>query len=77
MLLVIWDSQVAWLEGKEVIWGYQNMCVLSGTCGLKKKGPGTSHKCTSWERGRLTETRADMGALSERSVLENNTGSIQ
>lgn len=53
------------------------MGVLSGTCGLKKKGPGTSHKCTSWERGRLTETRADMGALSERSVLENNTGSIQ
>lgn len=73
MLLAIQDSQVTWLEGKEVIWGFQNMCVSSGTCVLKREG--------SWNLMQVHElgtwwTHRNTGALTECSVLENNTRSI-
>lgn len=73
MWLVVGDSQVTLLEGKEVIWGYQNMCVLSDTDSLKRReDPGASCKGTGRWCGGFTATQAGMGESTDYPVLEKH-----
>lgn len=73
MWLVVGDSQVTLFEGKEVIWGYQNMCVLSDNDSLKRReDPRASCKGTSRWCGGLTATQAGMGEPTDYPVLEKH-----